>query len=238
MSANAQPLPYPTCTVIVCMQSMKATAIGKTIELARKHEQQTGHLRQRLDQQFDRVHMAIQLPQKDATASLLQFVIAYIDYVPEFLEVARTTSLEAHIEDHTTPCLNIAEAYFLKPPEVVQGHIGLDELMDEAYLAHRLMEEVNDRFMVSAGIPLIPMDTTLSNLVIHNLIGEPFANELDEAVHYSLERVTRNLGVYESSPFFDYVERQQQRLLNTDPDPWPCMMDHLSIKLQLAGLSL
>ena len=187
-----------------------------------------------LKQQFDKVHMAIQLPRADALSSLLQFITAYIEHVPDFLDAARKISQNAGIEAYTTPCLKLAEDYFLKPPEIVCDHVGLEELMDEAYLAHRLMEEINDRFMARAGTPLIPMDTTLSNLVIHNLIGEPFSNELDEAVHYSVERVAANESAYDQPAFKHYVSS----LTPDEAGHWPCLMDQLSINLQLTGLSL
>jgi hypothetical protein len=213
---------------------VSTTAILNTIELAKQHEQKTRHLENMLKHQFDKVHMAIQLPQADAISSLLQFITAYIEHVPDFLDAARTISQNAGIEAYTVPCLKLAEDFFLKPPEIVCDHVGLDELMDEAYLAHRLMEEVNDRFMARAGTPLIPMDTTLSNLIIHNLIGEPFSNELDEAVHYSIEQVAAKESAYDKPAFKHYVSS----LTPDETGNWPCLMDQLSINLQLTGLSL
>lgn len=217
---------------------VSTTAILNTIELAKQHEQKTQHLQALLEQQLDRVHMAIQLPQTDSIGSLLLFTIAYIEQVPSFLDAARAITRDAGIEAYAAPCLKLAEDFFLKPPEIVCGHIGLDELMDEAYLAHRLMEEVNDRFMARAGIPLIPMDTTLSNLVIHSLIGEPFSNELDEAVHYAVERVMSNDTIYNSAAFKDYVTTHSNDHWKHQLDEWPCLMDQLSINLKLAGLSI
>ena len=202
--------------------------------MAKQHEQKTRHLESLLKQQFDRVHMAIQLPRTDSTRSLLHFIVAYIEHVPGFLDTARKISQNAGIEAYTSPCLKLAEDYFLKPPEIVCDHVGLNELMDEAYLAHRLMEEVNDRFMARTGTPLIPMDTTLSNLIIHNLIGEPFSNELDDAVHYSIEQVAVNESVYDKPAFKKYLSA----LNPEEPGHWPCLMDQLSIKLQLNGLSI
>jgi hypothetical protein len=222
------------CVIKGSGTSVSTTAILNTIELAKQHEQKTRHLENMLKHQFDQVHMAIQLPPADAINSLLEFIIAYIEHVPDFLGAAREVSRDAGIEAYTNPCLKLAEDYFLKPLEIVCDHVGLDELMDEAYLAHRLLEEVNDRFMARTGTPLIPMDTTLSNLIIHNLIGEPFSNELDEAVHYSIDQVAAKESVYDRPAFKQYLSA-----LNPDePGNWPCLMDKLSIKLQLSGISL
>ncbi len=55
----------------------------------------------------------------------------------------------------------------------------LAELLDEAYLAHRLVEELNDRYIACFAEPLLTLDTTRANLLAHQLIGESFANQLD-----------------------------------------------------------
>ncbi len=217
---------------------MATNAIRDTIALAKLHEKQHGHLAKLLAQQVQHnIHIAIQLPKQDSTESLLDFVIAYIDHVPEFIDAARAIAQEARIQDFAEPFLKLAEDYFLKPPEIVSGHIGLDELMDEAYLAHRLIEEVNDRFMVHTSIPLVPMDMTMSNLIIHSLIGEPFANELDEAVHYTVERAMMKQHVYNTPAFKAYIEQHKHNDWHKEEKHWPCLTDQLSINLQLAGIS-
>ena len=212
---------------------MTIAAIHKTIALAREHEAQTGHLERLLQARLDQgIHLAIRIPERAPARALVDFVLAYIERVPDFLQAAREITAQANIEDYALPILDLAQDYFLKPPEIIAGHIGLDELMDEAYLAHRLMEEVNDRFMVRAGIPLVPMDMTMSNLVVHSLIGEPFANELDDAVHFTVERLMAREHVYRTSAFQRYVQRHRGDQWESERQRWPCLMDQLSIDLQ------
>ncbi len=212
-------------------------AIRDTIRLAKLHEQETGELATLLETQARHaMHMAIRLPEDDPGASLLQFVIAYIEHVPEFIDAARDITQRAGIQEYAEPYLRVAEDYFLKPPEIVAGHVGLHELMDEAYLAHRLMEEVNDRFMLRAAIPLIPMDNTFSNLIVHALVGEPFANELDEAVQFTVERTMAKEHVYDTEAFRAYVEAHKQDGWEEERRNWPCLTEELSIDLQFAGL--
>lgn len=217
---------------------MTTNAIRDTIELAKLHEQQYQHLAKLFDQTVvSNMHFAIRLPEEDATNSLVEFVIAYISQVPECIDAARNIAREAKILDYTEPYLKLAEDFFLKPPEIVAGHIGLDELMDEAYLAHRLIEEVNDRFMVRTSIPLVPIDMTMSNLIVHSLIGEPFSNELDEAVHYTVERSMLRERVYDSPEFKAYVEKHQADNVEGEQQHWPCFTDQLSINLDFAHLT-
>jgi hypothetical protein len=212
-------------------------AIRDTIALARLHEQQHGHLATLFDRHIkNSMHFTIQLPEKNASASLVDFVIAYIEHVPNFIDAARAISHEAKIHEYAEPFLKLAEDYFLKPPEIVAGHIGLDELMDEAYLAHRLIEEINDRFMIHTSIPLVPMDMTMSNLIVHSIIGEPFANELDEAVNYTAEKTMMKKHVYEKPEFIAYVARHKNNDWHKEQKHWPCLTDQLSINLQFSHM--
>jgi len=213
--------------------SVSTAAIYKTIEMAKLHEQQTGCLANSFEKQIqNNLHVAIQLPTEGAGQGLVDFIIAYVEHVPHLLDAVRDITKEANIEEYTEPFLKLAEDFFLKPPEIISGHIGLEELMDEAYLAHRLLEEVNDRFMLKASIPLVPVDMTTSNLIVHSLIGEPFANELDEAVSYTVERAMMKEHVYDSEAFKAYVDKHKNHQWEQEQARWPCLTDDLSIRLQ------
>ncbi|HGM5580351.1 TPA: hypothetical protein ACKP22_002030 [Pseudomonas putida] len=201
---------------------MNIAAVREQIEQAHQHESRTGQLKQRLEQQLPHLHPSIQLPQQDAQGTLTSFVSAYIDQVPELLEAANAVAREAGIESQIKPVLKIAEAYFLQPPEVMRGHIGLDCLLDEAYLAHRLVEEVNDLYIRHFQQPLIPVDTTVANLIAHQLIGETFANQLDEVVHHSVDEM-----LDDQSFAVESVEKYRDTLSSPETGAawkrWPCL---------------
>lgn len=163
---------------------------------------------------------------------LLRFVSAYIEQVPELLQAAHQVAQEAGIEAQIKPVLKIAEQFFLQSPALMAGHEGLEGLLDEAYLAHRLVEEVNDRYITHLGAPLIPLDTTVANLIAHQLIGEPFANQLDEAVHHAVD------GMLDTASFTqDSVRAYRERLHGPQTEAawqrWPCLSRQLGVELQL-----
>ena len=58
----------------------------------------------------------------------------------------------------------------------------LEANMYQAYLAHRLLEELNDVLSANYNCPVIPVNMTRSNLIVHHIIGEPFANQIDGAI--------------------------------------------------------
>ena len=110
------------------------------------------------------------------------------------------------------------------------GHVGLESLLDEAYLAHRLVEEVNDLYIKHFQQPLIPLDTTVANLIAHQLIGETFANQLDEVVHHADDEMLND-----ESFALESIEAYREKLISPQTGAawkrWPCLSKQLGVGL-------
>ena len=109
---------------------MNTAALREQIQKAQQHEKETGLLTRQLESKLPHLHPAIQLPEADAQGVLTRFVAAYIDEVPDLLDAANEVAREAGIESQIKPVLMIAEAYFVTPPTILEGHVGLDSLLD------------------------------------------------------------------------------------------------------------
>lgn len=181
--------------------------------------------------QLPQLHPSIDIAEGNDTA-LWRFVAAYIDEVPQLLDAASEVSVKAGIQSQIDPVLKIAEEYFLQPPGILADHPGMDGLLDEAYLAHRLVEEINDLYIRHLGQPLIPLDMTVANLIAHQLIGETFANELDEVVHHSVDQM-----LCDESFELPSVQAYRDKLISPETGAawkqWPCMSRRLGIGLDL-----
>ncbi|MNM76551.1 hypothetical protein D3C81_883780 [compost metagenome] len=209
---------------------MNTAALRELIQNAHRLEASHGHLARLIQSQLERLHPSISMDSGDSVGVLTRFVHAYIDQVPDFLEAADSVAREAGIEAQIAPVLNVAEQFFLSPPGLLNGHDGFDALLDEAYLAHRLVEEVNDRYIAHFGQPLIPLDTTVANLVAHQLIGEPLANQLDAAVHQASDTLQdERIFATESADHY-----RAQLAEAAQDHAWPCLSRQLGIELQLA----
>ncbi|MCS3467755.1 hypothetical protein M2401_001480 [Pseudomonas sp. JUb42] len=211
---------------------MNTAALREQIRRAHQHEAATGQLVKQLEVQLPHLHPAIHLPEVDARDVLTRFVTAYIDLVPDLLDAAHEVAVEAGIEGQIKPVLKIAEHFFTAPPAIMEGHEGLDSLLDEAYLAHRLVEEVNDLYIKHFGQPLIPSNTTVASVIAHQLIGEAFANQLDEAVHHAVD------GMLDDDSFaLESVEAYRDRLASPDTEAawkrWPSLSRQLGIGLEM-----
>ncbi|PMZ92221.1 MULTISPECIES: hypothetical protein [unclassified Pseudomonas] len=211
---------------------MNTAALREQIQTAKQHEAETGLLARQLESKLSHLHPAIQLPEADTKGVLTRFVAAYIEEVPDLLDAANEVAREAGIESQIKPVLKIAEQYFLQPPVIMAGHAGLDSLLDEAYLAHRFVEEVNDLYIKHLGQPLIPLDMTVANLIAHQLIGEPFANQLDEVVHHAIDEMLND-----ETFALESVEAYREKLNSPDTGAawkrWPCMSRRLGVGLEL-----
>ncbi|MBX8601968.1 hypothetical protein K5D40_06910 [Pseudomonas cichorii] len=211
---------------------MNTAALREQIQRAHQHEAETGQLLKQLETQLPHLHPAIDLPEVDAKGVLTRFVSAYIELVPDLLDAAHEVAVQAGIEGQIKPVLKIAEHFFTTPPAIMDGHEGLDSLLDEAYLAHRLVEEVNDLYIKHFGQPLIPSNTVVASVIAHQLIGEEFANQLDEAVHHAVDQLLN-----EESFALESVETYRDRLGSADTEAawkrWPCLSRQLGIGLEL-----
>lgn len=205
--------------------------IRQLIRQAQEQDSASGKLLEFVECRKGHLHNAIKLPADKATKNLADFVVRYIKHVPDFIDAIRAMAQEAGIYKDVEPLLKIASDYFLSPPSIVDPHSQLQALLDEAYLAHRLLEEVNDRFMAKSGIPLAPMDMTIANVIAHELIGEPFANELDQAVLFSAELLLDEQG-FNGEHIEDYVIDHKLNGWSQELERWPCLVEDLSLSVK------
>lgn len=161
---------------------MVVTEIRNRIDEARRQELATGHLAERLRLELPQLRLKLILPEANPLAALLDFIIDYIENVPSCLQLVAASSKELGFYDYAAPFLEMAEHYFLHPPAGLAADGSMEALLDEAFLAHRLLEEVNDHHIRHLRRPLLPLDMTEANIIVHHLLGDQLANELDNLV--------------------------------------------------------
>lgn len=204
---------------------MPYSDIRSIIDDAIQHEAETGAFRQVLLQSLDYLHPSIQTTSKDVVNSLQFFVIDYLRHVPDCLEVVEQDATALGLEDAMQPFVNVAVDYFLSPPAQIKQRKGLSGLLHTAYLAHRILEELNDNYLSRAGQPLIPRNLVTANLVVHELIGADFANELEQLVN----QMTSIL-----SARFNKIPSRLLKQATNEPvfERWPCFGDPHGVQLR------
>lgn len=209
---------------------MNTEEIRTLIQNAIEQEKETGFLHQALQLRMDTVERVVKLPDEEALERLYEFVVRYIEQVPDMLEDLHYGAAEAGLQKYVSPILNVVEEFFRSPPEALSMHDGLVALMDEAFLAHRLFEEVNDTYIMRVGQPMIPFDMTMANVIVHSLIGEPFANELDQLVFIAVEGIFGPEEAYEQNDeFLKFMDRKESDNLIQIAQRWPCLSTQMGL---------
>jgi hypothetical protein len=163
---------------------MQMEQIRAQIEEARSIERQSGVLYQAV------VNLA---RQNGASISALRIgkvidvVTEYIESAPALMLIVEKAAKENGGQPLIQPLLDAIEEFFLAEDDIIPDHLGLAGLLDDAYLAHTLLEAISDRYESHSGKPLLPKDAYEANTFIRRLIGEPFVSMLDEHVSQVLE---------------------------------------------------
>ena len=171
--------------------------IREIIARAIAQEQRTHTLRNRLAANIDDLRCQLELPEEAPAEALIEFISQYIESVPGCISLVTAVSKQLGFHEYAAPFLHIAEDYFLQPPEDIPETGGLALLLDEAFLAHRLLEEVNDHHIRHVQRPLLPVDMTEANIIAHYLLGEPLANRLEQLVQFTANRLLEKEHVWD-----------------------------------------
>lgn len=113
---------------------------------------------------------------------MADFVSTYIAGVPDLLEAITRSAARHQVESIVAPYLKQAGSYFLTPPPLLARHLSLHNLFAEAYLVHRLCEELCDRVQATHQCRLAPFELTRINVIAHGVLGDTFAVQLDARV--------------------------------------------------------
>ena len=118
---------------------------------------------------------------------VIDVVTEYIESAPALMLIVEKAATENGGQPLIQPLLDAIEEFFLAPDDIIPDHLGLAGLLDDAYLAHTLLEAISDKYESHSGKPLLPKDAYEANTFIRRLIGEPFVGMLDEHVSRVLE---------------------------------------------------
>lgn len=187
---------------------MTPQAVLEIIDHARRKEARSGTFLKQLHDKAASLPSAIHFEGDGRPAAcLFQFAIEYIEMAPRLIECVDTCAREAGTAQLFDPFVKAAIGYFTRPSALLLHYSGLDGLLIRAYLCHRLMEEMheNNHSIRSGG--LVDIEATRANLLVHELIGEPFANELDDSITVTVLQIAGTPDYYELNlnPFVEQV---------------------------------
>lgn len=157
------------------------------------------------------LHPSIRLLGADPTDKLYNFTLVYTRHAPDLIMDVRREACSKSLDPLIEKTLEVAESFFTQPPELSDIPLGMLNSIAASYLAHRLVEEMNDIFHMCLGQSLWNHDITHANLLVYEILGDSFANRLDVRVSTSVQALTQGpSGLFENAQF----KRLQQRHAN------------------------
>lgn len=189
---------------------MTPQAVLEIIDQARRQEARSGAFLRQMKEKAARLPGSVVVDGYQPATSLFQFAVEYIEMAPRLVECVDACAREAGITELFQPFIDAAIRYFTQPSVLLVRYDGLDGLLIRAYLCHRLMEEMHDNNRSIRASELIDLEATRANLLVHELIGEPFANELDDAITVTVLQIAGTPDYYnlDLDPFVDQVNNQ------------------------------
>lgn len=182
-----------------------------------------------LNSRVSNLHGAINLRENDGTSALALFVVRYVNLVPEFIGAFEQFLQKAGVGGEIERQIMTARDFQNISMEINSAAESLEADLYQAYLAHRLLEEVNDILASQHNCRIIPVDMTRSNLIVHHIIGEPFANQMDSAVHLLTSKL---LHAMEEDTALKAKLRTYTGTLGVEPiQRFPCLTESSSIRL-------
>lgn len=159
----------------------------QTLIEVRQSEPCSLELRDFLSGKIHHLHRAIHLPSDERVEALAIYVMNYVEQVPTQLKTLARALQQTEALPNSEYFLQIACDFFTHQPELIAQGGGWITLLAEAYLAHRVVEELYDRANLHGYFPAITQATVQANIIVHGVLGEVFANQLDMAVFYAAE---------------------------------------------------
>ena len=175
------------------------------------------------------LHHSISLRDDDGTVALASFIGRYVELAPDFITAFEDFLSAADIIGEIAQQIKAAREFLGAPLEIVSLEEGLEANMYQAYLAHRLLEELNDVLKISYNCPIIPIDMTRSNLIVHHIIGEPFANQIDSAIQLLNKKLIS--AIARDASLERKISSYLATLGNNPVTRYPCLTESSNIRL-------
>jgi hypothetical protein len=121
-------------------------------------------------------------PSKADLAAGVQFVFGYLEQVPYMLRVAITAAKTVGLEAQMCEVVSMVESYWEKEEDIIPDHLGVIGLLDDAYCSLTTLQAFSGHYQLQTGKHLFPEDLTAANRVMREIIGAPYAGDLDRFV--------------------------------------------------------
>ena len=111
-----------------------------------------------------------------------QAVNSAIDAIPFIIRQMAAAGQQSGIGHLLAPILQQVTGYFLGHDDLIPDSRGNLGLLDDAYLAHLYLQEINRAYMAGTGSLLLQIDCSGTIAVLRAILGPQITGQLDQAV--------------------------------------------------------
>lgn len=176
---------------------MTPESISQIIAQAVAQESVSGQFHRRLQTKAQELHALFRVDADEPADALSGFAREYVEMTPSVIHCVQVCAHHAGVERLFQPFIEAATNYFAHPSVLLAGYEGLEGLLVKAYQCHRLMEEMYENNRSFRNSELLEPEATQANLLVHHLIGEPFANELDQSILITVRQIAGSPDYYD-----------------------------------------
>ncbi len=198
------------------LSAMTPEAVLNIIDQARRKEARSGEFLRQMRQKAARLPGSITVEGYKPATCLFQFALEYIEMAPRLIQCVSDCAVKSGEFELFEPFIHTATRYFTQPSVILARYDGLDGLLVKAYLCHRLMEEMYENNHSTRRSQVVNVQATRANLLAHQLVGEPFANELDHSIVVTMLNLAGSPDYYELNldPFVKELRKAARAWMN------------------------
>lgn len=211
---------------------MTPSAVLHIIDQARRQEARSGTFLEQMDERAASLPDSIVVSGPNPSTCLFQFAVEYIEMAPRLIDCVETCARDSGHVALFRPFIESAIRYFTRPSPLLAQYDGLDGLLIKAYLCHRLMEEMYENNYSTRTSRLVELEATQANLLAHHLIGEPFANELDQSITITVAQIAGSPDYYDLD-LDPFVEKARDTAWDWMREYWEKLLTRNQIRFDL-----
>lgn len=151
---------------------MNSEDVRKMVSQKVNEEKRTGNLA---------AELSLRVGSEDCQ-TILDFITQYVKQTPDILNAIYTAARNNNMLDQFQPVFNAIFGYWGEEYDFIPDNMGLAGICDDAYLSLCLTQKIADTMIPGTNQKLFGIDIRDQNSLMRQLIGEPIASQLDQAI--------------------------------------------------------
>ncbi|MFT4796632.1 MAG: hypothetical protein ACJAXW_003744 [Candidatus Azotimanducaceae bacterium] len=132
------------------------------------------------------------------------FCTQYVLQVPELCQSLLVTGRDLGLESLLDTYIEFSSRYLTSACDEIElkndpsGFAQFLILLQGAYIFSRMLEELDDKTEIFIGVPINDLNMMDANLIVHEILGDNFANRLDKIVMSLVKQTQVSKSVIEA----------------------------------------